>query len=85
MNINLHIKQLILNGVKIPFRQHHLMHSSMETELARLLTDGKISTKLARGTALPCMPIGKIQLTDNNPTQIGRKIARSIYEGISHE
>jgi len=62
VNINLHIKQLILNGV-----------------------NGKISTKLARGTALPCMPIGKIQLTDNNPTQIGRKIARSIYEGISHE
>lgn len=85
MNINLHIERLLLDGVSIAPDQLHILQASVETELTRLLTDGGLSPGLAQGTSWPRMSTSGIQLTDNNPTQIGLHIAQSVYEGISHE
>ena len=85
MNIKLHIERLVLDGVNIAPSQHHLLQASMETELTRLLTDGGLSPSLAQGTALPRISTDGIQLTSNNPTQIGQQIAHSVYGGIGHE
>ena len=86
MNINLHIERLVLDGVNIAPGQRHLLQASVETELARLLTDGGLAPGLAQGTALPRLSTSGIQLTGgNNPTQLGRQIAQSVYGGIGHE
>lgn len=85
MNIKLHIERLVLDGVNIAPGQHHVLQASVETELTRLLTDGGLSLSLAQGTALPHISTGGIQLTNNNPTQIGQHIAQSVYGGIGHE
>jgi hypothetical protein len=85
MNINLHIERLVLYGVNIAPGQRHLLQASVETELARLLMDGGLSPSLAQGTALPRLSTGGIQLTGNNPMQLGRQIAQSVYGGIGHE
>ena len=85
MNVKLHIERLVLDGVNIAPGQDHLLQVSVETELARLLTDGGLSPSLAEGIALPRMSTSGIQLTGNNPTQIGQQIAQSMYEGIGHE
>ena len=85
MNINLHIEQLILDGINIPVGQHHLLQSTVATELTRMLTCGGLSSNLTHGTALSQMSTSGIQLAGNNPTQIGRQIAHSLYGRISHE
>lgn len=85
MNIRLHIERLVLDGVNIAPGQYHVLQASVETELIRLLTDGGLSPSLAQGAALPRMSTDDIQLTNNNPAQIGQHIAHSVYGGIGHE
>lgn len=85
MNINLHIDRLVLDGVNIAPGQRHLLQASVEAELTRLLTDGGLAPGLAQGIALPRMSTSGMQLTGNNPTQLGRQIAQSVYGGIGHE
>jgi hypothetical protein len=83
MNINLHIDRLILDGVNIPSSQRHLLQATVETELTRLLADGGVSSSLAEGVALPHVSANGIQLTGgNDPAQLGRQIAQSVYGGI---
>ncbi len=85
MNINLHIERLVLEGVNIAPGQRHLLQASVETELARLLTDGGLAPGLAQGSTLPRLSTSGIHITGNNPAQIGRQIAQSVYGGIGHE
>ena len=84
-SIQLHIERLVLDGVDIAPDQHQFLRASVTTELTRLLTDGGLASGLAQGTALPRLSTGDIQLTGNNPAQLGRQIARAVYGGIGHE
>jgi len=85
MNINLHIDRLVLDGVNIAPGQRHLLQAGMEAELTRLLRKGGLSSSFAQGIALSSMSASGMQLTGNNPTQIGHQIAQSVYRGIGHE
>lgn len=86
MNINLHIEQLVLDGVNIESGRSHLLQSIIAAELTRMLTEGGLSSGLAKGAALPRIAAKKIQLNDsNNLTQLGQQIAQSVYGGIGHE
>jgi hypothetical protein len=85
MNINLHIERLILDGVNITPNQRQLLQTSVETELTRLLTEGRIASSLAQGTTLPRLSTSGIHITGNNPLQLGQQIAQSVYGGIGHE
>ena len=86
MNINLHIERLVLDGVSVAPGQGYLLQSIVVTELTRMLTDGGVSSGLAKGAALPRIAAGKIQFNDsNNSTQLGQQIAQSVYGGIGHE
>jgi hypothetical protein len=83
VNINVHIERLILNGVNIRPGQRHLLQSSVETELTRLLTNGGVSPSFSEGIALPHVFANGIQLAGgNDPVQLGRQIAQSVYGGI---
>jgi hypothetical protein len=61
------------------------LHVSVEAELTRLLMDGGLSRSLVQGAALPRLSTRGIQVTSNNPTQLGQKIAQSVYGDIGHE
>lgn len=85
MNINLHIERLVLDGVNFVPSQRRLLQASVETELTRLLTAGGLPAGLAQGIALPRLSASGIRITGNNPVQMGRQIAHSVYGGIAHE
>ena len=85
MNINLHIERLVLDGVDIAPGQQHVLQASITTELTRLLTDRGLAPSFAQGIALPRLSTSGMQLTSNNPTQIGQQIAQSVYRGIGRE
>jgi len=85
MNINLHIERLILNGVNLQQGQRHLLQTSVTGELTRMLTEGGVSHRLAHGTDSSRIVTTGIQLTSNNPKQLGQQIAQSVYGGISND
>jgi len=85
VNINLHIERLVLEGVDIAPGQNDLLQASVTTELKRMLAEGGLSPGLAQEAALPRISTDGIQLAGNNtPTQLGQKIAQSVYGGIGH-
>ena len=85
MNINLHIERLVLDDVNIAPGQRDLLQASITTELTRLLNNGGLVGNLVEGDALPRQSTNSIQLTGNNPTQLGQQIAQSVYGGIGNE
>jgi hypothetical protein len=83
MNINLHIEQLVLDGVSVPPNQRPLLQAAVEAELTRLLTAEGLGLGLRSGGAVPRLSAGTIQLSsEGNPTQLGQQIARAVYGGI---
>ncbi|MDI1292350.1 MAG: hypothetical protein PSV18_06355 [Methylobacter sp.] len=85
MNINLHIERLVLDGVNIAPGQRHLLQASVTMELTRLLMQNGLSPHLIEGLALSHLSASGLQMTGNNPTQMGQQIAQSVYRGIGHE
>jgi hypothetical protein len=83
MNVSLHIERLILDGVNIAPGQRHLLHASVQTELARLLNEGGLAAQLTHGGALPQVASPAIQLNSGHgPAELGRQIAGAVYGGI---
>lgn len=85
MNINLHIERLILDGVNIAPDQRHLLQASLTIELTKLLNQSGLAANFIEGLAIPKLTANGLQLTGNNPTQLGRQIAQSVYGGIGRE
>jgi hypothetical protein len=84
-NIHLYIERLILDGLSVDRIQTAHVQAAVEVELARLLVENGLSTDLQAGGAVPRVHANPIQLTaDNNPVQMGTKIAQSVYSGIGN-
>jgi len=85
MNIDLHIERLVLDGLSIEPHQRPLLQEALQNELVRLLAERGLSDSIAHGLAIPKLSTSDIQLTGNNPAQLGQQIARSVYGGIGHD
>ncbi len=84
MNINLHIERLILEGLPVERRQHALVQSAVESELARLLTEGGLAGQLAAGGAMPSLEAQNLRLApEGDATRLGQQIAQAVYGGLS--
>jgi hypothetical protein len=82
MNVNLHIEQLVLEGITFSTRERALLGAAVSNELTRLIIEGGLPAGLPVGGAVPFIPAGTIQLGDhNNPTMLGQQIARAVYGG----
>ncbi|WP_419661815.1 hypothetical protein Dvar_22480 [Desulfosarcina variabilis str. Montpellier] len=83
MNINLHIKRLVLDGVSLGPGQGPLLQAVVEAELTRRLKNGGLGDALQTGGAFYNLRSADIQLaSDAGPEQVGRQIAGALYRGI---
>jgi hypothetical protein len=83
MNINVHIEQLILDGLTVSHDQQPLVQAAVEAELTRLLAADGLSASLLSGGTLSHVPTGAIELTnEGNSSQLGQQIAQAVYGGI---
>jgi len=83
MKIQVDVERLVLDGIDLPAGQRPLLQSAVETELARLLTEGGLRPSLLAGGAMPSLRINAMQWAESsNPAQLGQQIARSVYGGI---
>ncbi len=82
-NINIHIEQLILDGLPITPGQHPLLQAAIEAELSRLLATNGLASDLQGGGAFPRAPGGNIQLSGNDtPAHLGQQIAHAVHGSI---
>jgi hypothetical protein len=83
MLINVHIDQLILEGLPLTQTQGGLVQAAVEAELTRLLAQRGLALSLQTGGMLPNVYTDRMQLkADSTPTQVGQQIAQSVYGGI---
>jgi hypothetical protein len=83
MNIDLHIERLVLDGIDIPHHQRPALQAAVTAELTRLLTEGGLQPGLTVGGATAFARGNELQMaTGENPTQMGKQIAQSVYSGI---
>jgi len=86
MNINLHIEQLILDGIDLPPHQRAALTAAVQGELTRLIAVGGISPSLQQGGALAQVAGDRLRLSPGqSPEVMGQQIARSVYGGIRDE
>ena len=83
MNIRLHIERVVLDGLPVSQAGGPHVQAAIETELARLIAVGGVSTEFHAGQAVPVRG-GDIQMTaGTNHADLGRRIAGALYGGIS--
>jgi hypothetical protein len=82
MNITVHIERLVLDETIVASGERGQLQAAVRAELLRLLTAGGLSPELARGGALPSVPVKAIQLGNTGAFSLGRQIAGSLYSGI---
>ena len=84
MKINLHIERLILDGISVKPHQQPMVKATLEAELGRLLAQNGIASGLQRGGAFNATQTTSIDIGEKNePSHLGRQIARSVYGGIN--
>jgi len=85
MNVNLHIEQLILDGIDLPPHQREALAAAVQGELTRLIAVGGLSPSLQQGGAKAQVAGDRLQLSPGQPPELmGQQIARSVYGGIGH-
>ncbi len=80
MKINLHIEQLVLDGVTVEPHQRAGLKAAVAAELAGSLAQNGMAAGLQEGS-VRAVQGEAIQIAENNQG-LGRQIARSIYGGI---
>jgi len=84
MNINLHIKELVLNGVNMAPNQQLALENAITQELTQILSAQGISPNQAQGASSAPISTNNVEFNNTDPKQTGRQLAQAIYKGISH-
>lgn len=83
MNINIQIDRLILEGIDLSPSQRRHLQATVAAELSNVLTTNGFPSHLQNGTALPSLPLGKIEVTNITDTALmGQQIAQQIYNQL---
>lgn len=80
--INVHIERLVLDGLPLTRSQGPQVQAAVEAELSRLMSEGGLAPELASGGAVPSVRADGIKSIGGSPAQIGRQIAKAVYEGV---
>ncbi len=78
MKVNLHIERVVLDGIDVSPGDRELIRESIASELGQKLGDGGLANGLSRSRVMG----GDVQLAAGKPVEFGRRIARSVYEGV---
>jgi hypothetical protein len=82
MKIEVHIDWLVLEGLPVKKHDSPAIQEAIESELTRLLLEGRLSSNLATGGTFTNVPVESMEIAKNSPPKIGKEIARAVYRGI---
>jgi hypothetical protein len=83
-HVELHIEELVLHGFAHVDR--HAITAAVENKLAYLLTQGRLTSRLAAGGEVVQLDGGTFSMTQTASAEsIGAHVAQAIYGGIASE
>jgi hypothetical protein len=82
MNIALHVERLILNGLPITGTEAELVRSALETELYRLVAEGRIAAHALNRFEATSGPLTLRLERGAPPETLGRSIAQELYAAL---
>ena len=83
LSLRLHIERLVIDGLPFAGRDAALFQSSLETELTRLLRDGRFSADGVHSVALASLPAAQCALGEAADARAsGRRVAGTLYETL---
>ena len=86
MNIELHIEQLILDGLQVEQGHRGELHAAVKAEMTRLLGIDGLRAELLRGGALRSLAAEEIHVTDQTTAALlGNHIAQAVHGGTGPE
>ena len=83
MKINVHIERLVLDGLRMDWRQGRRVQQAVAGELARLLSNERVQPRLGAGGTLASINGGSIEAEKlSDPSGTGTAIAAAVYSGL---
>lgn len=84
MSVHLRIDHLVLEGLSLSPRDGLRLQTSLDAELTKLLQDRGLHPALARGIAVPSLPVTSMAMTTGaNLSHLGRQIARNLAGSLT--
>ena len=84
MNINLHIEELVLDGIDITPEQRSQLAIALRSELARLIATEGVTPSLQMGGWCDQLSAGNLHYSlSQSPKVMGQRIAQSVYRGLT--
>lgn len=84
MSLNLHIDRLVIEGASLTYRDRVRLDSEFCSALAELLQSRELHPELARGIAVPSLPVSSMTMpTSTNPSLMGRHLAGSLASALT--
>ena len=81
--VHVQVGRMILDGFNLPSGGDRLVKVAFEQEMARLFAAEEIPTLLRSGGARRELPGGALSISAwQDPADLGRQIARALYEGM---
>jgi hypothetical protein len=84
MNVSVHIEQLILDGVPVAHRLRPQLQAALEAELVRLIAADGLSIDMHMSGVLARVSGGEIQIENDDPELLGKRIALAVYGGLGN-
>jgi hypothetical protein len=82
MNIEIHIKELVLNGFAPDDRYH--VSKSIERELTKLFAEQGVPPLFVHGGAITNLDGGSFDMVNGSTSEyIGARVARALYGGFN--
>jgi hypothetical protein len=83
VNIRVHIERLELSGIRLEERHGPVVQAAVQAELARLLAEGRMTSRLAEIGSAPRIDGRPFSVPTNiHPARLGEEIARSVHGGL---
>ena len=80
--VSLYIERLVLDGLPLSAQSVGQLQSAIQSELSRLLTDNRLvqmTPSVMNWISAPGFQVG----SDSAPTDLGKQIARSVFESLN--
>ncbi|WP_437674835.1 hypothetical protein [Sorangium sp. So ce131] len=83
MRLNVHIEQLVVEGLDMEGQEPHRLRAALQQELARLLASGGLEAGIPEARSLSSVTGPELRLgRDDGARRWGRQIAAAVYASL---
>lgn len=84
MNVNLHVEQLVLEGLGLTRSEAEVVKQCFGAELGRLCSDGEFIGGVHASYETPRLSAKLAGAATKDPQRIGERLAHSVYGGLAN-